>query len=94
MIRSSRIGLAHAMLAVFAIAILIKSAKVQLIDGKGWRAMRVLLHKKFTHLFSSVFSVHELHLQTSLQIVQAFLLFRDHLKLLLVPVLFFVLLMI
>ena len=39
MIRSSRIGLAHAMLAVFAIAILIKSAKVQLIDGKGWRAM-------------------------------------------------------
>ncbi len=38
MIRSSRIGLAHALLAVFAIALLLKSAKLQLLDGKDWRA--------------------------------------------------------
>ena len=39
MIRSSRIGLAHSVLAVFGVAILIRSAKVQLIEGKRWRAM-------------------------------------------------------
>ena len=38
MIRSSRIGLAHTVLAVFGIAILIRSAQVQLVDGKRWRA--------------------------------------------------------
>jgi len=38
MIRSKRIGLAHAMLALFAIAILYKAVRVQLIDGKTWRA--------------------------------------------------------
>jgi cell division protein FtsI (penicillin-binding protein 3) len=38
MIRSKRIGLAHATLAVFALAILIQSARVQLAQGKAWRA--------------------------------------------------------
>lgn len=38
MIRSRRIGLAHATLAVFALAILIQSARVQLAQGKAWRA--------------------------------------------------------
>lgn len=38
MIRSRRIGLAHAMLAVFALAILIKAGSVQLVNGKDWRA--------------------------------------------------------
>jgi cell division protein FtsI/penicillin-binding protein 2 len=38
MIRSSRIGLAHALLAVFALALLVKTAKLQLVDGKDWRA--------------------------------------------------------
>src|SRR5215213_1698928 len=38
MIRSSRIGLAHSMLAVFAVAILCKAAQVQLVNGKRWRA--------------------------------------------------------
>ncbi|MEO7086764.1 MAG: penicillin-binding transpeptidase domain-containing protein [Gemmatimonadaceae bacterium] len=38
MIRSSRIGLAHATLAVFAVAILVKAARVQLFQGKQWRA--------------------------------------------------------
>ena len=38
MIRSSRIGLAHATLAVFAVAILVQAARVQLVQGKGWRA--------------------------------------------------------
>ncbi|HEY9228079.1 MAG TPA: penicillin-binding protein 2, partial [Gemmatimonadaceae bacterium] len=38
MIRSSRIGLAHATLAVFALAILFKAAHVQLVQGKDWRA--------------------------------------------------------
>lgn len=38
MIRSKRIGLAHAVLAVFAVAILIKAAHVQLIQGTRWRA--------------------------------------------------------
>lgn len=38
MIRSRRIGLAHATLALFALAILIKAGRVQLVDGKGWRA--------------------------------------------------------
>jgi cell division protein FtsI (penicillin-binding protein 3) len=39
MIRSSRIGLAHSLLAVFALAILVKAAYVQLFQGKGWRAI-------------------------------------------------------
>ena len=38
MIRSSRIGLAHATLALFAIAILIKAARVQLFQTNAWRA--------------------------------------------------------
>lgn len=38
MIRSKRIGLAHAVLAVFAVAILVKAAHVQLINGTSWRA--------------------------------------------------------
>ena len=38
MIRSSRIGLAHAALALFAVAILAQAARVQLVQGKGWRA--------------------------------------------------------
>ncbi len=38
MIRSKRIGLAHAVLAVFAVAILIKAADVQLVHGTTWRA--------------------------------------------------------
>jgi cell division protein FtsI (penicillin-binding protein 3) len=38
MIRSSRIGLAHLTLALFAVAILVKAARVQLVDGKSWRA--------------------------------------------------------
>jgi len=38
MIRSRRIGLAHATLAVFALAILFQSARVQLAQGKAWRA--------------------------------------------------------
>jgi cell division protein FtsI (penicillin-binding protein 3) len=38
MIRSSRIGLAHAALALFAVAILIQSARVQLVQGKAWAA--------------------------------------------------------
>jgi cell division protein FtsI (penicillin-binding protein 3) len=38
MIRSKRIGLAHATLAIFALAILIQSARVQLAQGKAWRA--------------------------------------------------------
>jgi cell division protein FtsI (penicillin-binding protein 3) len=38
MIRPSRIGFAHATLAVFAIAILMKAASVQLVEGKAWRA--------------------------------------------------------
>jgi cell division protein FtsI (penicillin-binding protein 3) len=38
MIRSKRIGLAHAMLALFAVASLYKAGRVQLIDGKTWRA--------------------------------------------------------
>ena len=37
MIRSKRIGLAHATLALFAIAILVKAVQVQLIDGRDWR---------------------------------------------------------
>lgn len=37
MIRSRRIGLAHASLALFAIAILVKAAAVQLVHGKDWR---------------------------------------------------------
>jgi cell division protein FtsI (penicillin-binding protein 3) len=39
MIRSSRIGLAHALLAVFALAILVKTARVQLFQGRKWRAL-------------------------------------------------------
>ncbi len=38
MIRSRRIGLAHAVLAAFAIAILLKAADVQLVQGTRWRA--------------------------------------------------------
>jgi cell division protein FtsI (penicillin-binding protein 3) len=38
MIRSRRIGLAHATLALFALAILVKAGSVQLVHGKGWRA--------------------------------------------------------
>jgi cell division protein FtsI (penicillin-binding protein 3) len=38
MIRSSRVDLAHAMLALLGVAILVKAAKVQLVDGKTWRA--------------------------------------------------------
>jgi len=37
-IRSSRIGLAHATLALFAIAIIAKAADVQLVHGATWRA--------------------------------------------------------
>ena len=38
MIRSKRIGLAHAVLAAFAVAILVKAADVQLVQGTRWRA--------------------------------------------------------
>lgn len=38
MIRSNRIGIAHATLAVFAIAILVKAGKLQLVQGHDWRA--------------------------------------------------------
>ncbi len=38
MIRPSRIGLAHAVLAVFALAIVIKAASVQLVHGNVWLA--------------------------------------------------------
>ncbi len=38
MIRSSRIGLTHATLALFAVAILVKAADVQLVNGRSWRA--------------------------------------------------------
>ena len=38
MIRSSRIGLAHSALALFAVAILVQAARVQLVQGSGWRA--------------------------------------------------------
>jgi cell division protein FtsI (penicillin-binding protein 3) len=37
-IRSRRIGLAHAALAVFAIAIIVKSARLQLVQGSAWLA--------------------------------------------------------
>src|SRR5262245_36455630 len=37
MIRSRRIGLAHSLLAVFAIAILAKAVQVQLVNGRNWR---------------------------------------------------------
>jgi cell division protein FtsI (penicillin-binding protein 3) len=37
MIRSRRIGLAHSLLAVFAIAILVKAVQVQLVNGRDWR---------------------------------------------------------
>ena len=38
LIRSGRIGLAHTVLALFAIAILVKAGQVQLVDGDEWRA--------------------------------------------------------
>jgi cell division protein FtsI (penicillin-binding protein 3) len=38
MIRSRRIGLSHATLALFAVAILVKAAQLQLVQGRGWRA--------------------------------------------------------
>ncbi len=37
MIRSRRIKLAHTILALFAIAILVKAANVQLVHGRDWR---------------------------------------------------------
>ncbi|MEP6493054.1 MAG: penicillin-binding transpeptidase domain-containing protein [bacterium] len=39
MIRSKRIGLAHATLALFALAILFQAARVQLVNGRNWRAL-------------------------------------------------------
>ncbi len=47
MIRSSRIGILHLSLAVFALAVIAKSAKVQLVDGKAWAAEARTQH--FTH---------------------------------------------
>jgi cell division protein FtsI (penicillin-binding protein 3) len=38
MIRTSRIGLAHLMLALFAAAIVFRSAQIQLVNGAKWRA--------------------------------------------------------
>src|SRR5438552_6314540 len=38
MIWSRRIGFAHLTLALFAVAILVKAAHVQLVQGKAWRA--------------------------------------------------------
>ncbi|HVX38834.1 MAG TPA: penicillin-binding transpeptidase domain-containing protein [Gemmatimonadaceae bacterium] len=38
MIRSSRIGLTHATLALFGLAIIGKAVKVQVVDGSAWRA--------------------------------------------------------
>jgi cell division protein FtsI (penicillin-binding protein 3) len=38
MIRSSRIGILHLSLAVFALAVIAKAAKVQLVDGNAWAA--------------------------------------------------------
>lgn len=38
MIRSRRIGIAHSILALFALAILVKAGSVQLVQGKTWRA--------------------------------------------------------
>lgn len=38
MIRSSRIGLAHSVLALFAIAILVKAGRLQLVQGRDWLA--------------------------------------------------------
>jgi cell division protein FtsI (penicillin-binding protein 3) len=39
MIRSRRIGIAHSVLALFAIAILVKAAQVQLVHGEEWAAI-------------------------------------------------------
>jgi cell division protein FtsI (penicillin-binding protein 3) len=41
MIRSRRIGIAHAVLAIFAIAILVKAAQVQLVHGEEWLALAI-----------------------------------------------------
>ena len=38
MIRSRRIGLAHSLLGLFALAILVQAARVQLVQGRQWRA--------------------------------------------------------
>ena len=38
MIRSRRIGLAHSLLGLFAIAILVQAVRVQLVQGRQWRA--------------------------------------------------------
>ena len=39
MIRSRRIGIAHSVLALFAIAILVKAVQVQLVHGEEWAAI-------------------------------------------------------
>jgi cell division protein FtsI (penicillin-binding protein 3) len=41
MIRSRRIGIAHAVLAIFAIAILAKAGQVQIVHGDEWLALAV-----------------------------------------------------
>ena len=46
MIRSRRIGLAHATLALFAVAILIRAAYVQLLNARDWRALA--MHQQTT----------------------------------------------
>ncbi len=38
MIRNSRVGVIHFTLALFAVAVIAKSAKVQLVDGRAWAA--------------------------------------------------------
>lgn len=38
MIRSRRIGLVHALLALFAIAVVVQAGRVQLLQGSAWRA--------------------------------------------------------
>ncbi len=38
MIKNSRVGIIHFTLAAFALAVIVKSAKVQLVDGKAWAA--------------------------------------------------------
>src|SRR5262245_46015862 len=37
MIHSRRIGFAHTALAIFAVAILVRAARVQLVQGGAWR---------------------------------------------------------
>ncbi|HSQ32650.1 MAG TPA: penicillin-binding transpeptidase domain-containing protein [Gemmatimonadaceae bacterium] len=38
MIRSRRIGLAHSILGLFAVALLVQAARVQIVQGRQWRA--------------------------------------------------------